>query len=68
MVPRAALLAPPVVPAQDTEASPPRPIHAVRVAEPLRIDGRIDEEFYCTAPPTSDFVQIEREDGAPATE
>jgi hypothetical protein len=47
---------------------PPRTVHAVRLAEPLRIDGRLDEEFYATSPPTSDFVQVEPEEGAPATE
>ena len=62
-----ALLAPAVVFAQET-ASPPRTVQAVRVAEPLRIDGRLDEEFYATSPSTSDFVQVEPEEGAPATE
>ncbi len=54
--------------AQEPSEPPPRTVHAVRLAEPLRIDGRLDEEFYATSPPTSDFVQVEPEEGAPATE
>ncbi len=54
--------------AQEPPAPPPRTIHAVRVVVPLQIDGRLDEEFYATHPATSDFVQIEPEEGAPATE
>ena len=38
------------------------------VAETLRIDGRLDEEFYTINPPASDFIQVEPEEGAPATE
>ena len=47
---------------------PPRTVQAVRVTEPLRIDGRLDEEFYTLNQPASDFVQVEPEEGAPATE
>ena len=38
------------------------------MAAPLRIDGQLDEEFYRSVAPMSDFVQIEPVDGAPATE
>ena len=48
--------------------APPRTIHAVRVTEPLRIDGRLDEALYVTHPSTSDFIQVEPQEGAPATE
>lgn len=32
-------------------------VQAVRLSEPLRLDGRLDDPIYRTAPPTSDFVQ-----------
>ena len=32
-------------------------VRAVRVTEPLRIDGRLDEAVYRTVPPISEFVQ-----------
>ena len=43
-------------------------VRAVRLTEPLRIDGRLDEAIYKTVPPISDFVQQEPTEGAPATE
>ncbi|MYI76036.1 MAG: carbohydrate binding family 9 domain-containing protein [Acidobacteria bacterium] len=41
---------------------------AVRLETPLDIDGRLDEEIYATVPAMSDFVQVEPQAGAPATE
>ena len=43
-------------------------IRAVRLDSPLRIDGALDEALYRTVPSISDFVQVEPEEGAPATE
>jgi hypothetical protein len=43
-------------------------VRAVRVNEPLRIDGRLDEEVYGRVPAISDFIQQEPREGAPATE
>jgi len=43
-------------------------IRAVRIDEPLHIDGRLDEEVYTTVPAVSDFIQQEPHEGAPATE
>jgi hypothetical protein len=43
-------------------------IRAVRLTEPLRIDGRLDEAVYASVPPVSDFVQMEPHAGSPATE
>ena len=34
-------------------------VRAVRVATPLRIDGRLDEPLYTSVPSMSDFTQIE---------
>jgi hypothetical protein len=43
-------------------------IRAVRLTEPLRVDGRLDEEIYANVPPMSDFVQMEPHAGSLATE
>jgi hypothetical protein len=43
-------------------------IRAVRVASPIRIDGRLDDPLYTTVPSISGFVQVEPNIGAPATE
>jgi hypothetical protein len=48
-------------------AAGPPTLHAVRISEPLRIDGRLDEPLYSVAP-ISDFVQMEPDEGMPATE
>ena len=41
---------------------------AVRIATPLAIDGRLDEEVYATVPAMSGFLQVEPQAGAAATE
>jgi hypothetical protein len=49
----------------------PRPaptVHAHRAPQPLRIDGRLDEEIYRSTPPIADFVQQEPDEFKPATE
>jgi uncharacterized protein DUF5916 len=43
-------------------------IRALRLAEPLRIDGRLDEPLYSDANPISDFVQMEPNGGSAASE
>ncbi len=43
-------------------------VRAVRVASPLRIDGRLDEEVYSSVVAISDFIQQEPDEGQPATE
>ncbi len=43
-------------------------LRAVRLAQPLRIDGVLDEAHYRDVPSISDFVQMEPQYGAPATE
>ena len=55
----------------DARAQPsttPPTLHAVRLAAPLQIDGRLDEALYRDVEPITGFVQIEPEEGAPATE
>ena len=43
-------------------------IRAVRLPEPLHLDGRLDESIYRTEPGISGFVQMEPNAGSPATE
>ena len=43
-------------------------IRAVRIVEPLKIDGRLDERYYAEIPAITDFVQQEPQEGDPATE
>jgi hypothetical protein len=43
-------------------------VRAVRIAEPIQIDGRLDEEIYSQVPAISDFIQQEPEEGMLATE
>ena len=43
-------------------------LRAVQLTQPLRIDGRLDESLYADVQPISDFVQIEPQEGSPATE
>ncbi len=43
-------------------------IRAVRLASPLQLDGRLDEEIYATVRSASDFIQTEPQEGVPATE
>ena len=43
-------------------------VRAVRVRQPLRIDGALDEAHYREVPAMSGFIQIEPRPGAPATE
>jgi hypothetical protein len=61
--------APPVLPetvARDAEGRVT--VRAVRVSAPLRIDGHLDEALYRTVTPISEFIQLEPQPGAPATE
>ena len=43
-------------------------IRAVRVSQPLKIDGRLDEEVYGAVLAAGDFIQQEPTEGEPATE
>ena len=43
-------------------------VRAVRLAEPLTVDGRLDERVYQTTPAISDFIQQVPAEGAPASE
>ena len=43
-------------------------VRAVRVAEPIRLDGRLDEAVYRDVQPIAGFIQQVPDEGAPATE
>jgi hypothetical protein len=43
-------------------------VRAVRISEPIKLDGRLDEEVYTQVPAISDFIQQEPYEGEPATE
>jgi hypothetical protein len=43
-------------------------VRATRIAEPMSIDGRLDEGAYRTVPSITDFIQQEPSEGAPVTE
>ena len=43
-------------------------MRAIRLDEPLRLDGRLDERVYQTIAPVTDFIQQEPNEGTPATE
>ena len=43
-------------------------VRAVRITEPIRVDGRLDEAVYASVPALSDFIQTDPDQGAPATE
>ena len=56
----------PATSARDTEGR--TTVRAVRLSEPLRLDGQLDEAIYTTVTPISDFLQTEPTAAAPATE
>ncbi len=58
----------PVPALAQTQAAPPPTVRASRVAQPLRIDGKLDEDAYKTTPAITGFVQQEPDEFKPATE
>ncbi len=60
---------PPVPPATiNRDAAGRATLRAVRLEEPLRVDGVLDEGVYETTPPFGEFVQQVPVEGAPSTE
>jgi hypothetical protein len=60
---------PPVAPATVSRDERGRAtVRAVRLAEPLRLDGRLDEAVYTSVPPIDGFIQQLPVEGVPATE
>jgi hypothetical protein len=60
--------APPVPPQVVSRGNGRTIVRAVRAPEPLRIDGRLDEEIYQSIPPISDFIQTVPDEGKPSSE
>ena len=54
-------------PGGEPSTPPARTATAVRAADPVRIDGRLDEESWTAAPLVDGFVQRQPNPGAPAT-
>lgn len=50
------------------QPAPPPTVRAHRVAQPLRVDGKLDEPVYGSTPAISNFVQQEPDEFKPATE
>src|SRR5712664_2739965 len=50
------------------DSTGPRRIQAVRVSEPIKIDGLLDEPVWSTAGAATDFRQETPTEGAPASE
>ena len=57
---------PPAVISRDTAGR--ATIRAVRVTEPMKIDGRLDERLYQDVPALSGFIQHQPLENVPATE
>jgi hypothetical protein len=63
------LAVPDAVMAQSGESSARRPAVAVRAASgSISVDGRLNEDIWTLAPPITEFVQAEPDEGAPTTE
>jgi hypothetical protein len=59
----------PIAPETVTRDEHGRPtVRAVRLTQPLSVDGRLDEEVYKSIPPIGGFLQQVPQEGAPATE
>jgi hypothetical protein len=58
----------PVLPNTITRDGTHVTVRAVKLREPLRLDGRLDEAVYREVNPSSDFVQTEPQVDVPATE
>ena len=60
---------PPVPPAMVARDQSGRvTMRAIRLDEPIRLDGQLDERVYQTIAPVTDFIQQEPNEGASATE
>src|SRR6476620_9672521 len=49
-------------------AAAARNVHAVRIVEPVRVDGVLDDSIWSRATPVSGFTQRVPKEGEPATE
>jgi len=68
VVPACLLASPAAARAPRPEPTPAPSVEAVRAAEPIRVDGRLDDEAWRGVEPFREFIQRDPEEGAPATE
>jgi hypothetical protein len=61
-------LAPPDRPVMTRDAEGHATVRAVRLSQPLRIDGRLDDEIYQAIPPITDFIQTLPKNNSEPTE
>jgi len=54
--------------AQNVHPTPPPGVQAVLLREAIRLDGRLDEAVWSTAPAATDFRQNQPREGEPATQ
>jgi hypothetical protein len=60
---------PPIAPATITrDGAGKATVRAIKLAEPLQVDGKLDEEVYASVPPFGGFIQVVPKAGAPSTE
>ena len=59
---------PPIPPSVITRDGGQATMRAIRLTEPLDVDGRLDETVYATVEPVSDFIQQLPDEGALSTE
>ena len=59
---------PPIPPSVITRDGGQATMRAIRLTEPLEVDGRLDESVYDTVEPVSDFIQQLPNEGALSTE
>lgn len=64
----AALVAAAPAAAQNVHPTPPPEVRAVVLQEPIRLDGKLDEAVWQTAPPAVGFRQSQPHEGEPATQ
>ncbi len=55
-------------PTPSNDSTSPRRIRAIKISEPIKIDGRLDETSWSQAAPANDFLQQQPNEGAPASE
>ena len=54
--------------AQNVHPTPPPEARAVALDEPIRLDGKLDEAVWRTAPAATGFLQSQPNEGQPATQ
>ena len=61
-------VSPPASPTLTRDAEGHITVHATRVRQPIKIDGRLDDETYLSVSPITEFIQQEPQSGVPISE